>query len=91
NLLATKSEKATTTQASAQAINFEEKVQATTDQNQSTAVSITGDDANKSMMANVTQGRVYIKQNKENPITINNGQKITVSIAATNNLLRFST
>lgn len=91
NLLATKSEKATTTQASAQAINFEEKVQATTDQNQSTAVSITGDDANKSMMANVTQGRVYIKQNKENPITINNGQKIIVSIAATNNLLRFST
>ena len=91
NLLATKSEKANTTQASAQAINFEEKIQTTTDQNQSTAVSIIGDDANKSMMANVTQGRVYIKQNKENPITINNGQKITVSIAATNNLLRFST
>lgn len=93
NLLATKSEKANTTQASAQAINFEEKIQTTTDQNQSTAVSITGDDANKSMMANVTQGtiRVHINQNKENPITINNGQKITVSIAATNNLLRFST
>lgn len=93
NLLATKSEKANTTQASAQAINFEEKIQTTTDQNQSTAVSITGDDVNKSMMANVTQGtiRVHINQNKENPITINNGQKITVSIAATNNLLRFST
>lgn len=93
NLLATKSEKANTTQASAQAINFEEKIQTTTDQNQSTAVSITGDDANKSMMANVTQGtiRVHINQNKENHITINNGQKITVSIAATNNLLRFST
>lgn len=45
NLLATKSEKANTTQASAQAINFEEKIQTTTDQNQSTAVSITGDDA----------------------------------------------
>lgn len=93
NLFATKSEKANTTQASAQAINFEEKIQTTTDQNQSTAVSITGDDANKSMMANVTQGtiRVHINQNKENHITINNGQKITVSIAATNNLLRFST
>ncbi|MDK7953379.1 mucin-binding protein [Lactobacillus paragasseri] len=93
NLLATKSEKANTTQASAQAINFEEEIQTTTDQNQSTAVSITGDDANKSMMANVTQGtiRVHINQNKESPITINNGQKITVSIAATNNLLRFST
>ena len=93
NLLTTNSEKTNTTQASAQAINFEEKVQTTTDQNQSATVSITGDDANKSMMANVTQGtiRVHINQNEKNPITINNGQKITVSIDDTNNLLHFST
>lgn len=44
-------------------------------------------------MANVTQGsiNVHVNTDEKNPITINNGQKVTVSINDTDNLLRFGT
>ncbi|WP_300121831.1 mucin-binding protein, partial [Lactobacillus sp.] len=88
NVLAAKSK--TQNNKATQANILEEKVQATND-TQATAVTITGAEPNKSMMANVTQGSINVHVNTEekNPITINNGQKVTVSISDTNNLLRF--
>ena len=88
NVLAAKSE--TQNNKATQANILEEKVQAT-NETQATAVTITGAEPNKSMMANVTQGsiKVHVNTDENKPITINNGQKVTVSISDTNNLLRF--
>lgn len=88
NVLAAKSE--TQNNKATQANILEEKVQAT-NETQATAVTITGAKPNKSMMANVTQGliKVHVNTDENKPITINNGQKVTVSISDTNNLLRF--
>lgn len=88
NVLAAKSE--TQNNKATQANILEEKVQAT-NETQATAVTITGTEPNKSMMANVTQGsiKVHVNTDENKPITINNGQKVTVSISDTNNLLRF--
>ena len=88
NVLAAKSE--TQNNKATQANILEEKVQAT-NETQATAVTITGAEPNKSMMANVTQRsiKVHVNTDENKPITINNGQKVTVSISYTNNLLRF--
>lgn len=88
NVLAAKSE--TQNNKATQANILEEKVHAT-NETQATAVTITGAEPNKSMMANVTQGsiKVHVNTDENKPITINNGQKVTVSISDTNNLLRF--